>query len=215
MTSFAFYDYVFNWPELQVALNELEVRLRSKGRPVAANILLRASAELRHDLEALARRMSITGTETLRDIERTTRVRPDTHGAGGPRLGDSLVVEPVGLGLVPGSIGVANEDLLDKNVPWWLTNEVGSAANLGHRLFGSFSEPGGPSAPDMGQFREHALFTPGKGDGAGGGVIVNPIPARRFIAQAVPVIDREWKAGFQAAKLRFNVKMTEALVSPV
>lgn len=215
MAEYAYYELVHSWPELILAINQLEIRLRGQKRPVGADILLRGLSVFRAELERLSVDMAAFATEALRKHEHDTRVRPDTLGQGGPRLGDNLLAEPLLVGLVPGSIGVANETHLDGTVPWWITNEIGTSANVGRRLFGTFSEPGGESAPNGALFREHALFRPGAGPSSGAGTIENPIPARRFIAAAVPEINAEWQSRFGAAKARFDVKMSEALASPV
>jgi hypothetical protein len=182
MPEYAFYEYIYDYPELAVALNELESRLRLRDRPDAADILVKAWADFQRELRQFAKDMAVFAPAELVDRERTTRVRPDPHGGGGPRLEDSLVAEPVLTGLVPGSIGVANEDLLDANVPWWLTNEIGSSGRVGSVLYGLFYGSGNAEAPGASSFRVHPLFAPGKAPGYGSGMIENPIPAREFIA---------------------------------
>lgn len=211
---YAYYDFVENWPELVVAINELEQRMRFEKRPVAADLLLAAFGRLRDELYELSARMATFGTETLRRVERETRVRPDTEGSGGPRLGDALLAEPVQQNLLPGSVGVANEERLDQDVPWWLTNEIGSTAHVGRHIYGFFFSGDDEAPPDESESRVHPLFQPGYSPVSGGGIIRNPIPARRFIAKAVPIIDREWKAGFAAAKGRFDVQMARAIATP-
>lgn len=214
MTEFAYYELVHDWPELVVAVNALEKRLRSEGRPLAADILLRGIFEFERELKRIGREMSAFATEELRRKERETRVRPDTEGGGGPRLGDYLVARPLAENLIPGSIGVADEEVLDSNVPWWITNEIGSSARVGGRLFGTFFGAEDAAPPSRDQFRQHPLFEPGDfGSWGGLGVIREPIPARRFIAKAVPEINRAWHAAFDAAKRRMNDEMTRALAT--
>lgn len=214
MTQFARYELVLDWPELVTAVSSLEKRLRAQGRPLAADTLLRGLFEFERELKAIGRKMAAFATEELRRRERDTRVRPDTQGGGGPRLGDYLVARPIDENLIPGSIGVADEDLLDAEVPWWITNEIGSSARIGGRLFGAFFGGGDVAAPSRDEFRVHPLFEPGNfGAWGGSGVITEPIPARRFIAKAVPEIDRAWHAAIQAAKGRMNDEMTRALAT--
>lgn len=198
MPDFASYCVVSKFPELQIAADVLESSLRAEGRIVAADKVLRAYIALRDDLLALAQRMAIRGTDILKEHERNSRVRPDTLGEGGPRLEDYLRCEP--LPIVPGSLGVADETLLNSHVPWWVTNEVGNSANVGRILYGAFFNPGGAEARPAGEERgEHALFQArGRGEFRGSGVIEHPIPARYFVRDAVHVIDAEWQAGFQA-----------------
>lgn len=204
MPNFSYYAFIDDWPELTVAVDQAEVLLRAQGRPVAADMLLKAFGHLDADLVKLGVEMSAIATEELRKQEHDTRVRPDTLGGGGPRLGDYLVAEPVGGGRMPGSVGVNNMDLLNAHVPWWITNEKGSSANVGRKLFGTFygQDDGAPPDPDL--FRAHPLFQPGPNESlAGPGVIENPIPARRFVTKAVALIDREWKIASEAIKARF------------
>lgn len=214
MTEFAYYELVHDWPELVVAVHGLEKRLRIEGRPLAADILLRGIFELERDLKLLGREVAAFATEELRRQERKTRVRPDTHGGGGARLEDNLVARPLSESLIPGSIGVADEDLLDANVPWWITNEIGSSARVGGRLFGSFYGDEDAAPPSRDLFRQHPLFEPGDfGAWGGEGIITHPIPARKFIAKAVPEIRSVWQARFREAKQRMSDEMTRALAT--
>jgi hypothetical protein len=207
--NYAYYDFVETWPELAIAIYELEMRLRIRmRRPDLADRLLEEYGVLRDAMLELAIRASLFATEELKRSEHDTRVRPDTQGDGGPRLEDFLEAKPVGpQNLVPGSIGVANEDLLDANVPWWITNEIGNSTNVGRILYGFFYGADDEAPPDMTQFRVHPLFAPGWSPVSGRGIISNPIPARRFIARAVPKIDSYWKQNFRAAKDRFDGEM--------
>jgi hypothetical protein len=208
---------VRGWPELQIALNELEIRLRRFGRPDAAIILVNASRRLREELLTLEREMAVFATEELRKMERATRVRPDTQGGGGPRLGDSLVAEPLGEPLLPGSVLVADTDLLDQNVPWWVTNEEGSSARVGGTIYGVFYDSGGFGPPDPSEFRVHPLFEaePVGAPGAGRGVISNPIPERRFVKRAIlEVIAPEWQRRFRTIKAAFDLEMERAVRTP-
>jgi hypothetical protein len=204
VAEYAFLEFVRNWPDVVVAANRYEVELRTTGRPDAADMLLMAYGRLRDDLQELARRMAIAGTEELRKMERATRVRPDTMGQGGPRLEDSLFAEVLPIqDIMPGSIGIANEDVLDGSVPWWITNEIGSTARVGGVLYGFFYD-GDVAPPDSSEFRVHPLFQPGYSPVSGTGIIKNPIPARKFIEKAVAIIDREWHIGYAGATVRFE-----------
>lgn len=208
--NYAYYLYVTELPELLAATNALEARLRLAGNSLGADQVIRAYSQLRAELEALGVTMAVRGTEILREKERSSRVRPDTQGAGGPRLGDNLDCDP--LPIVWGSVGIANEDLLDRNVPWWSTNEEGSSARVGKVLYGVF-EPG-EAAPEGGlqQNREHPLFQPLPSKGSPSGLIRNPIPARRFIEHSIPEIDVLWRDAFDAIKATFVTQITLAQV---
>lgn len=214
MTNYAFVDFNPEWPSFVIATNELEIRLRREGRPVAADMLLRAYGRFQDELKVLARNMAVFGTEELRKQERSSRVRPDTQGGGGPRLESFLATNVIEASLLPGSIGIANEDVLEANVPWWITNEIGSSARVGGRLFGTFYGQDSAGPPDSTEFREHPLFEPGaNGTLAGAGIIENPIPARHFVEKAVAIIHREWKIGFDSAKGRFDNQLTQVLAT--
>lgn len=198
MPDYASYAVVSKLPELQAAADAAETRLRAEGNSIGADKVLRAYIALRDGLIALGQRMSQRGTEILRRKEEESRVRPDSLGGGGPRLEDYLQVDP--LPVIPGSIGIADETLLDAHVPWWVTNEVGSSANVGRVLFGAFLNAGGggETPPSSGERRQHPLFDAGASENAGSGVIKNPIPARYFVRDAVAEIQAEWHAGFSA-----------------
>jgi hypothetical protein len=214
MAEYAFYDFARGWPELVVAVDALEVKFREVGRPVAADMVLRAYGEMRDELLVLARDMSVLGTKILRDMEKKTRVRGDTEGRGGPRMEDHLFVEPTEQqNLLPGSIGVANETELDAKVGWWWTNEEGYSGLVGRRLFGFFEGDGDFAPPSREESRVHPLFVPGSSPVSGGGIIAEPIPARRFIEKSIPLIDRAWKTQFLAIKGRFDVAMARAAVT--
>lgn len=197
MPEYASYAVVGKLPELQAAANETEIRLRAEGDDIGADKILRAYAKLRDGLLLLSEEVSIKGTEILRRTERDSRVRPDTLGGGGPRLEDFLEVEPITI--IPGSIGIADETLLDANVPWWVTNEIGNSANVGRILFGAFfGNSGGDARPSGSESRVHPLFEPrGAGEFGGSGMIEKPIPARYFIRDSVAEIQALWRAGFE------------------
>lgn len=211
---YAYYELVEEWPELVIAVNELDYRLRRSERPDAADILTRGLFEFKAELVRIGRTMAAKATEELKKQEKDTRVRPDTAGGGGKRLGDYLIAEPLDESLLPGSVGVANEDVLAASVPWWVTNEIGSSARVGGVLFGTFHGGGSAAPPDQTLFRQHALFTPNIGPGSGLGIIEHPIPARRFILKSMPIVYAEWKVLVDAAKARMNDVMTRALATP-
>lgn len=209
MDDYAFYCYVDDLPELLAATNGLEVRMRESGNIVGADRVLKAYAVLRDSLIVLGEKMAAKTTAILREKEQSTRVRPDSLGAGGERLGDHLFGDA--LPVLWGSVGVANETELDATVPWWYTNEEGSAGRVGGQLFGVF-QPGEALASGA-ESRVHPIFEP-RGGGEEGAMsastIVNPIPARRFIEHSIPEIVALWRADFEVLKGSFIDEITAA-----
>ena len=206
MDDFAAILYVRQLPDMTAAVRVEVDRMRFKGNDVGAVRLMRAWDIHKVELLEIEAAIAVKGTEILRRQERTSRVRPDTLGQGGARLGDHLHADGMG-SILPGSVGIANESELDAEVPWWETNEVGSSARVGGVLYGLFQQ--GDSVPATANFRSHALFEPLK-TGGGGGVIRNPIPARRFIRDALPEIRAIWRAAFDASRQTFEDEMTAA-----
>jgi hypothetical protein len=205
--NYAFYFFVNELPEMRAAEHRVETRLRAIGDVASADAIAAAYARLLMELELLSEQTAIRGTEILREHERDSRVRPDTQGAGGPRLGDSLMADPLS-NLLPGSVGLADEDLLDQNVRWWSTNEEGSSARLGGVLRGVFQP--GDAAPDRSMFREHPIFQ-AQGMGAPSGVIRNAIPARRFIEHSIPDVEFFWRSRFEQIKAHFLAEIDTIL----
>lgn len=205
---YAYYIYAKELPELYGAIAREAIVLRREGHALLADRLTKAYETLVKDLEYLSASVAGAGTLTLIDTERRTRVRPDSLGGGGPRLEDYLQCDP--LAELPGSVGVANEEVLDAGVPWWSTNEIGSTARIGGHIFGLFygSGFGSSSAPNPAEFRQHPIFEATTVSGSGPGVIEAPIPARRFIRDAIPEIDAVWLRGFGAAKAKLEAALT-------
>lgn len=201
MTEYASYAVVGELPGLQVAVAAKEAELRAAGDAYHADKLLRAYGKLLDGLILLQNRMAVRGSEILVKHEEDTRVRPDTMGEGGPRLEDFLRAEPIPV--IPGSIGIANEDLLDANVPWWTTNELGSHTQVdaGRILFGVFFGGGGggeETKPSKDLSRQDPLFEPrAAGEYRGSGRVTHPIPERRFVRDAVLEIQAIWYAELQ------------------
>jgi hypothetical protein len=210
---FAYELDTYELPGLASAVNSAEANLRSTGHPTLADRLLKAYGVLIRDLEYLAASVAGSGTVALIEHERSSRVRPNSLGGGGPRLEDFLQCDPIPE--IPGAVGIANEDLLDTSVPWWPTNEEGSSARVGGHIFGLFYDSGfsRSSAPDPGQFRQHALFEPTAVAGSGPGVIEAPIPARHFVRDSIPAIEARWQRGFREAKAKFDDELTGIFAS--
>jgi hypothetical protein len=207
MDDYAFYCYVDDLPELLAATNGLEVKMRESGNLVGADRVLRAYAALRAALVQLGDKTAAKATEILKEKEQSTRVRPDSLGEGGPRLGDYLHADP--LPILWGSVGVANETELDDGVPWWYTNEEGSSGRVGGQLFGVFNP--GEALASGAESRVHPIFEPWSGQGpASASTIVNPIPARRFIEHSIPEIVELWRLDFELLKNVFMDEVTAA-----
>lgn len=205
-----FVSYIEDWPQVIEEIAKAEPHLRAVGRDDAADLLLVCYREFRDDLTKLGAKVAVAGTLELRAIEKATRVR-DKRGAGPNHLGRALFVRdlaPMTGGLLPGAVGIADLEVLDDEVPWWPTNEHGSAARVGGKIFGTFLGPGS-AAPDPTAFREHAIFRSNIGPDSGPGTIQRPIPARWFIKKASEVIDREWREQFDVIRLRFESRLDD------
>jgi hypothetical protein len=176
--------------------------LHADGTPVQAQMLRRAFDDYMDELNRIATVVAQSAESYIKEEEEVSRVRPDTGGAGGPRLGD-YIGESHSLGrMIPGSVGVNFKPVLEANVPWWWTNEEGYGGHIGREIRGYF-QPGSAS-PSMSQFREHPTFRPG---GKGKGIIQNPIPERRFVERGFERVVPEWNALCEAAKRRFMAEV--------
>ena len=194
-----FWDlFVTDLPQLTIGYKKLVSLYNAQGNPAAARELELAFDNFRLELIALENEIAVKATELLVEEEKATRVRPDAEGESAPpHLKDHLVAEPYGA-VLWGTVGIGNEDILNRDVPWWETNEEGSSALVGrHALIGVFQP--GESKPDAELFRSHPIFEPrAKGEFRGSGMIRNPIPARHFIAKTVEKMIPVWKGKAEA-----------------
>ncbi len=181
--------------------------LEADGAHAQASQVRSAYIRLLGELNAIAVATAQFAESAIKDAEATSRVRPDTGGGGGPRLGD-YVGSSNALTAVEGSVGINDEDTLYDNVSWWWTNEEGYGGHIGREITGLFDP--GHDAPSPAQFRVHPLFTPMKG---GKGTIQNPIPARRFVRDGGQQAATRWHAQVQAAKRQFLMACDRALVA--
>lgn len=203
---------------LERAAVELSRDLVADGAPAQASLVRQAYLQLLRDLEKIAQRTAAKAKTYIRDEERSSRVRPDTQGTGGPRLQDALGESHPLLG-VEGSVGINEEPPLFANTPWWLTNEEGYSGHIGREVTGYFYDAGftSPSRPDPTQSRVHPLFAPGKkGDGPRGGkgrrmTIRNPIPERSFVRKGAARAEAEWHADVARARARFSASVDRAI----
>lgn len=187
----------------------LSAELDADGAPAQASLVRQAFVRLLEELKTIARTTAGQAELFIKEAQLSTRVRPDTGGGGGPRLGD-FVGESHPLPGVEGSVGINDERVLEDNVPWWWTNEEGYSGHVGRQVTGLFFDSGftSPSRPDPGRFREHPLFAVGKGIGKQGGkgtrmTIQNPIPERRFVRDGMQRAETEWHAAIRTARTRF------------
>lgn len=206
MDDFSQILYVRDLPELDALAYELAAVCEADGAPVQAQRIRSAYLTALRELSELGRKISAEATDKLIANEHSTRVRPDTGGDGGLRLGHYLVSDP--LPDLPGSVGINNETVLDTFVPWWVTNEVGSHALVGRKIYGHFYDAGfvNPSAPGDGG--PHPLFRMEKGPR---GIIKNPIPAREFVLKTTEEIDPLWHAGVAEVRAKLNAEWAAAM----
>lgn len=182
--------------------------LAADGAEAQASQVRRAYLDLLEELKLIAVRIAALATDEIKHAEASSRVRPDTGGAGGARLGD-WVGQSDPLIEVEGSVGINDEDPLYHNVSWWWTNEEGYSGHIGRTIQGLF-EPGG-SAPSGALFRVHPLFAPaGRGPK---GVIKNPIPARHFVRDGARAAEAKWHGEVRAAKRKFLARCDKAVVA--
>lgn len=186
--------------------------LEADGARAQASQVRQAYIQLLASLNAIAGATAQFAEEAIKQAEASSRVRPDTGGAGGPRLGD-YIGKSDPLTAVEGSVGINDEDYLDSTVPWWWTNEGPReggdfSGHIGREIRGLFQP--GSSRPSPAEFRTHPLFSPGRG---GKGVIESPIPARHFVRDGGQQAATRWHAQVQAAKRRFLATCDRALAS--
>jgi hypothetical protein len=188
------------YPELARAAIVLHDKLIADGRPEQASRVRRALLQLRTDLLDVAKKTAVDAHASIRSAELQSRVRPDSGGAGGPRLNDFIGVS-VGFDPVPGSVLINSEPTLkDNGVGWWWTNEEGYRGHIGRRFIGSFEG----TRPDPSRFREHAVLDMRKGaKNRAKGTIKKPIPERRFVRDGAGQAEARWHAQIQAAQGKY------------
>lgn len=188
------------YPELARAAITLHDKLIADGRPEEASRVRQALIRLRTDLLAVAKKTAVDARSSIKNAELSSRVRPDSGGNGGPRLGD-FIGESVGFDPVPGSVLINHEPTLrDNGVGWWWTNEQGYRGHLGRRFIGSFEG----TRPDPSRFREHAVLDMRKGaKNRAKGTIKKPIPERRFVRDGAHSAEARWHGEIRAAQDRY------------
>lgn len=208
MDDFSYLLYVRELPDVEVLAAKLSSMLEADGVPEAAVAVRASYFKAIRELESFAKTYAADVTAELRAEEIATRVRPDTGGDGGTRLGDSLEAEPIPS--LPGTVGFANETKLYGEVPWWWTNEEGYGGNVGHEVHGHFYGSGYTDVSDPGAAasRTHPLFV------AEGGPVMTigkPIPARRFIERTIEKMAPAWHARVAEVRERMNVEWQAAI----
>jgi hypothetical protein len=190
----------------------------------------RAYTEYERSLTEIAKRISVIAEREIKAKERSSRVRPDTRGDGGPRLNKG-VGKSRAITAIPGTVGVNDHEwAVSHGVDWWWTNEVGYSGHIGRVVHGFFYDAGwsGRARPDPSRSREHPLFRPEgfqrasgyrqldsggaalrkrarkrpKG-GRPGMLIANPIPARHFVREGALTAERHWHTEVERARQRF------------
>lgn len=201
------YFVTLNLSRLETEAVELALVLEADGAIAQASQVRRAFIRLLEELKAIAVKIARVAEQRILHAEATSRVRPDTGGAGGIRLSTNLGISHP-LPEVEGSVGINYEpDLVD----WWWTNEEGYDGHIGREIQGLFYP--GAVGPHATEFRVHPLFTPSKGGPKG--VIRNPIPARHFVEHGAAEAEAQWHLEVRAAKARFLGECDRALTAKV
>jgi hypothetical protein len=171
-------------------------KLDADGRPAQASEARRAIIEHRDELQTIAQQIAVMGEREIREAEESSRVRPDTGGGGGPRLGD-FIGKSHAIPRSLGSVGMNDESVLEQGgVGWWWTNEEGYSGHIGRTFIGAFDG----TRPDPTRSGEHALLQMGRGPGSGKGTIKEPIPERRFVQRGGQVAEAEWHRLVRASR---------------
>ena len=174
--------------------------LQADGTTAQASLVRQAYIKLLSDLDKIAVVISQVAEKEIKKEEVVTRVRPDTGGQGGPRLGD-FIGESHPLKGVEGSVGINHEPTLDANgVDWWFTNEEGYSGHVGREVHGFFQP--GRSRPGAAPPRTHPLFQP-TGPKGPKMEITEPIPERKFVRSGAAVAERDWHGQVRRAKRDF------------
>jgi hypothetical protein len=207
------YSMVFvlvGWSELVKSALTLISRLQADGRPAQATLVKTAFLELQSKFKAISRTSAGVAHREIREHEENSRVRPDTQGRGGPRLGRFIGVSTP-FDRVPGTVLINNERVLeDEGVSWWWTNEEGYSGHIGRRFIGSFDG----TRPNPSEFRTHAVLDMRKGaKNRAKGEIKEPIPERKFVREGAEVAEQDWHAQMRAAKAAYLIEIRRAVTS--
>jgi hypothetical protein len=191
--------------KLYTSTAALALDLQRKGYPTYAQLVNKALRSLEVDLRVVAHNISLAAQRAIVDAEESSRVRPDTHGEGGPRL-QEYIGRSDPLPAVPGSVGINNEEFLANSpVHWWWTQEEGYTGHKGREVKGFFHDPGftNMSAPSPFKSGQHPLFTPTGGSGRTMH-IEEAIVERRFVLRGSSDVADDWHRGVRSARERFD-----------
>jgi hypothetical protein len=185
-------------------------KLDADGRPAQASVCRQAIIAHRDELKTIAMEIARMGEKEIVQEEISSRVRPDTMGAGGPRMEDYLgVSRPLPRSL--GSVGMNDEDELRQGgVDWWWTNEEGYSGHVGREVHGFF-EPG-PSRPGAAPSRTHPIFRP-TGPRGPKMTIQEPIPERRFVERGGGIAEHAWHARLRASRQKMIASIEAAVIA--
>jgi hypothetical protein len=183
---------------------KIQALARARGRPDVVEEVAVIIANLRSDLRQLAVETVAFADKRAAHNLAARRKRPETNK--GVHLRD-LVNSHVTFATL-GGVGLFSLEDLDRAVnpnggskqPYWRAIEYGlDEGFVGRRMFGSFSEPGGPAppSPQPRDQRAHAVFRsiPSEfGDENAGWLTINrPIRAQHFLRDAADQAIAEYK----------------------
>jgi hypothetical protein len=156
-----------------------------KARALAIDVTIR---DTQVAIDRVAAQTAALADQEIKQRIIATQVRPDAGAAGRPRLRDAIVCRPL---TIPGGGGVGIGDLseLDRvadasGQAFWRAQEFGSTHNVGREVKGLF-QPGN-SRPSASEFRNHPVFTPGRGPKM---IIQRPIPERAFLREGAATVE--------------------------
>lgn len=213
-------DYTYVLTTVGLAALEREVIRMSKildldGSVAQASRIRQAYIKLLEELQGIAVTISDQARDDIVRARQQGNVRPDTGGAGGPRLDEFIGVSHPLLA-VDGSVGVNNEAELDSGPAyWWRAIDLGYdwSGHADSDIRGYFiGANGGAFRPSAAMSGQHPIF---RSTGATGPQMTpaNDIAPQEFVDRGYQKTAGDWHALVQTAKRKFHREWEAALAS--